>query len=120
MTQHNGLQQFSRGFLPAADPLTHLPKTFSAWENLASDLPKLLMSNQLRQTIEKMPTFPTEKLRTVREYDRAMLILSFIGHAYVWGELTPIKLLPKVLAQSWHAVAKKCGRPLFFHTHLMR
>lgn len=111
MTQRNGLQQFSRGFLPVADPLTHLPKVFSAWENLASELPKLLMSNQLRQTIEKMPPFPTDKLRTVREYDRAMLILSFIGHAYVWSEQTPIKLLPKVLAQPWYAVAKKCGRP---------
>jgi len=47
MAQRNGLQQFARGFLPATDPLTHLPKAFAAWENLANDLPKLLMSNSI-------------------------------------------------------------------------
>jgi len=53
-----------------------------------------------------MPSFPTEKLRTVREYERAMVILSFIGHAYCGVNRRQLKLIPKVLAQPWYDVAK--------------
>ena len=44
-----------RWFLPAGDPLRALPGVFSAWEQIAADLPKLLMTDQLRAIVERMP-----------------------------------------------------------------
>lgn len=46
----------SRGFLPKKDPLTELPAKFKAWEEMAGSLPKLLMTNQLRQLVDRLPT----------------------------------------------------------------
>jgi len=40
-----------------------------------------------------------------------MVILSFIGHAYVWGEKETVSLLPSSLAVPWHQVARMLGRP---------
>jgi indoleamine 2,3-dioxygenase len=40
-----------------------------------------------------------------------MLLLSYFGHAYVWGETEPATALPASIAVPWHAVAKALGRP---------
>jgi indoleamine 2,3-dioxygenase len=101
----------ARGFLPQNDPLQLLPAAFSAWENLAQDLPKLLVSNQFKNILKNMPPFPSQQLGTPPEYERAMLILSFLGQAYVWGEKQPEKVIPAILALPWCEVAKKLGRP---------
>lgn len=100
----------SRGFLPSADPLTSLPTEFAAWENMAAELPKLLVSNQFKKHLENLPTFPVEKLGSPAEYERAMLILSFLGHAYLWGG-EPSDKIPKILAQPWNQVAIYLERP---------
>lgn len=92
-------------------PLTKLPKAFAVWEETAKNLPKLLVSNFLRNTVEKLPVFPVKKLKNAREFERAMMILSYLGHAYVWGEKQIPTKLPKVLAKSWCEVAKKLKRP---------
>ncbi len=111
MEKLTGSLELTNGFLPTQDPLLKLPKEFSEWENLATQLPKLLMSNQLRQIIKQMPSFPTDKLIKEQQLERAMLILSFLGHAYVWGEKTPTLSIPAILAQPWYNVAKQLGRP---------
>jgi len=100
-----------RGFLPPTDPLASLPKQFSAWDDLAHDLPKLLVSDQVRSKVEKMPLEKFESLKSKSELERAMAVLSYIGHAYVWGEQKPPKSLPASLAQPWHSVATRLGRP---------
>lgn len=101
----------SNGFLPSQDPIQKLPKACEAWETLASQLPKLLISDQTRQTIEHMPPFPLDALTTSDEFERAMLILSYLGHAYVWNNNKPADRIPERLAVPWHAVAKQIGRP---------
>lgn len=101
----------NNGFLPFPDPLEKLPDDFSAWENVANNLRKLLVSDCLRITLESLPPFPTKKLRNETEYERAMLILSFLGHAYIWGCTPLTHKLPKILAQPWFEVAQKLGRP---------
>jgi indoleamine 2,3-dioxygenase len=40
-----------------------------------------------------------------------MMIVSFIGHAYVYGERPVVDRIPAVLAKPWHELSKKVGRP---------
>ena len=99
-----------RGFLPLEDPLSRLPQPFEAWENVASTLPKLFASDHLRHTLEGLPPFPLEAITTDRERERAMLLLSYLGHAYVWGGARPARILPARIAIPWHRVALDQGR----------
>jgi indoleamine 2,3-dioxygenase len=100
-----------RGFLPLQDPLNRLPRPFDAWEGAASTLPKLFASDHLRHTLENLPPFPIDALSLNRERERAMLLLSYLGHAYVWGGARPARILPARLAVPWHRVAQAVGRP---------
>jgi indoleamine 2,3-dioxygenase len=101
----------ARGFLPSQDPLTRLPKVFDAWENAALGLPKLLASDHLRRSLEDLPPFPCDQIANDRERERAMTLLSYLGHAYVWRGERPAEVLPQALAIPWHAVAGSLGRP---------
>jgi indoleamine 2,3-dioxygenase len=100
-----------RGFLPAQDPLRQLPKPFNDWEDVAQQLPKLMASDQLHRTIVDLPPFPLNEIRSHRESERAMVLLSYLGHAYVWGGSRPATVLPERLAIPWHDVAERLGRP---------
>jgi indoleamine 2,3-dioxygenase len=102
---------YDRGFLPTQDPLTRLPKVFDAWEEVANQLPKLLATDQIHRTIRDLPPFPLDDLHERRELERAMLLLSYLGHAYVWGGSRPERVLPPRLAVPWYQVAGKLGRP---------
>jgi len=101
----------ARGFLPPHNPLTRLPKAFDAWESTAVGLPKLLVSDHLRLSLEGLPPFPLDQIANDRERERAMTLLSYLGHSYVWRGERPAEVLPKVLAIPWHAVAGSLGRP---------
>jgi indoleamine 2,3-dioxygenase len=100
-----------RGFLPFQDPLTQLPRAFDAWESVAQRLPKLLVSDQLHRTIAELPPFPIEAIKDDRERERAMVLLSYLGHAYVWGGPRAETTLPARLAVPWHQIAHTLGRP---------
>src|SRR5882724_7497241 len=99
-----------RGFLPLQDPLTRLPQPFDEWENVAVSLPKLFNSDHIRRTIEELPPFPSKAIGSDRERERAMVLLSYLGHAYVWGGAKPAQVLPNRLAVPWHSVAESLGR----------
>ena len=100
------------GFLPENDPILELPAAFEAWEALAQDLPKLLTSEQTRAYIKDCPDFPVDKLNSPEAFERAMLILSYLGHAYVWCDpKNPAQSIPENLATAWYAVAQHLGRP---------
>jgi indoleamine 2,3-dioxygenase len=101
----------TRGFLPHTDPLLSLPAKFAAWEHVAQKLPKYLAGLSLRKAVNSLPPFPTDALKDEAEFKRAMVILSFIGHAYVFGEKPTVDRIPEVLAKPWYEVAKKLGRP---------
>src|SRR6266436_3529876 len=100
-----------RGFLPLNDPLTRLPYPFEEWESVASGLPKLFASDLVRRTIEQLPPFPIEAICDDRERERVMVLLSYLGHAYVWGGARPAAILPNRLAVAWYRVANSLGRP---------
>jgi indoleamine 2,3-dioxygenase len=40
-----------------------------------------------------------------------MVLLSYFGHACVWGDAEPVDTLPAPIAVPWHAVAERLGRP---------
>lgn len=102
----------TRGFLPHTDPLKSLPQgEFAEWERVGQNLPKYLAALSLRKTVNTLPEFRAELLASDEQLKRAMVILSFIGHAYVFGEKPVVDRIPAVLAKPWYEVAKKLGRP---------
>jgi indoleamine 2,3-dioxygenase len=100
-----------RGFLPSKDPLVEMPTALMGWCEIAVELPKLLVAHKLRKTVQSMPVVSVDGLKSVSECERAMLAFSFIGHAYVWGEMPLPTQLPESLAILWYQVAKQVGRP---------
>ncbi len=123
-----------RGFLPHTDPLRRLPPAFSIWEEIAADLPKLLAAGAARRVLDTMPKLDTGRallepypeasegdgrpeetrspfLTSRSLLERAMLLLSYFGHAYVWGAMPPASRIPVGIAAPWHAVAHELGRP---------
>ena len=100
-----------RGFLPLEDPLRELPSALGIWDEVAYDLPKLLVSGRVRTFLRRLPLLdPTPYLSTPAQWRRAMQALSYIGHAYVWGETEPPVFLPENIALPWYTVARHLGR----------
>lgn len=111
-TRYEQYQVFAgRGFLPKEDPPRKLSSTFDEWEQVAGELPKLLASDKTRGIVESLAHPDLDSLLTHVETERAMMLASFIGHAYIWAEPTPPKHIPKSIAVPWHALAKKLDRP---------
>ncbi|MCS7162226.1 MAG: indoleamine 2,3-dioxygenase [Bacteroidia bacterium] len=101
-----------RGFLPAEDPLRELPQALGCWDELAYELPKLLASGRVRYFLKQMPLLdPLPYLATDATWRRAMQVLSYFGHAWVWGEEPPADTLPEAIALPWYMVAQHLGRP---------
>lgn len=100
----------SHGFLPSSDPIESLSDHFYNWETFVHILPKLFLSETFRQDVLSLPDFDVNALKTEAEFERAMLILSYLGHAYVWHG-KPSDRLPAKLAQPWMKVADHIGRP---------
>lgn len=99
------------GFLPTRDPLKKLPDYFAAWDTAAAQLPKMLVTTKTRSLIEQLPVLDPQKLSGAAELERAMLVLSYLGHGYVWAEGKPAERLPRSLAVPWFEVSKHLGRP---------
>jgi indoleamine 2,3-dioxygenase len=106
-----GLLDPERGFLPRPDPLAVLPDRFAAWEEVAAELPKLLAQQQARRALAAMPVLDTAALDGDPELRRAMLLLSYLGHAWVWQGPEASTRLPPSVAVPWHGVAARLGRP---------
>ena len=100
-----------RGFLPATDPLADLPDYFAPWEEVGRNLPKLLSANKSRALINGLPLLDARQLGSDAEKRRAMVLLSFIGHGYVWGESDTVRRIPACLALPWFQVSEQLGRP---------
>lgn len=101
-----------QGFLPR-EPCESLPDC-AALNHLGLELPKLLSARTVRRFIDEQPALLPSIPSTWRNenYRAAMRILSFAGHAYVWEVPDqPATTLPPQLAQPWHEVAERIGRP---------
>jgi len=100
-----------RGFLPAQDPALELPRGFSVWDELARELPKRLLTGSLRRSLSGLPILAAESLPAGASLRRAMLVLSYLGHGYVWSDADPADHVPAAIAVPWCAVASRLGRP---------
>ncbi len=100
-----------RGFLPAEDPMGRLPPEFAPWEDVADDIGKLIVAGRLRSAVEGLPRLPASTIEDERAARRAMLVLSYLGHAYVWGGAGAVEVIPETIAVPWHQLAQRLGRP---------
>ena len=104
------------GFVPKYPPLTILPGDyFSEWEKVLSRLPQLIRDKKLREEIDNLPevAFNNSTLKSIEEWRRAYVMLSFLGQGYIWmnGEDNVVNKLPKKLAVPWSIVSKHIGTP---------
>jgi indoleamine 2,3-dioxygenase len=103
---------FSRGFLPATDPLIHLPHACAEWESLGAEVHKLVLSDHLSRRVADMPPFPVEALDSQAAYWRAANLLSHITSLYVLGVgRKPLTRIPTRLALPFYRVATRLGIP---------
>ena len=102
------------GFLPSQEPLSRLPYArYHVWEDIANDLPKLLGARlgQARGPLKRMPVISTSKLNSEPELRRAHLLLSIMAHAYVWGGIEPMDVVPEGISKPLSEVCEKLGIP---------
>ncbi len=100
-----------RGFLPLNDPIRKLQKTYWPWEEVAAEMPKLLIQNQLGHYVENLPLLDARYLED-QELERAMMILSFMAHGDVFAlQEKPKNIIKRNIAIPWCEVAKRLGRP---------
>ena len=100
------------GFVPSP-PLRRLPAEFEQWEDVVIDLRVLLPEKRIRETVDKLPPFQVDKLKSVEEWRRALLVLTSLAQGYLWveGESGLSLKLPSVLAVPLCAVAKHLDVP---------
>lgn len=101
----------TRGFLPAEDPLVELPAAWRNWEEVGRELPRLLLAGRARSVLDELKSVDPGALEDDRQLRRAMLLLSYFGHAYVWGDECVADRLPAAVAVPWAHVAERLGRP---------
>jgi indoleamine 2,3-dioxygenase len=100
----------TRGFVPEHDPLDRLPGAFRALDDLAPVIPALIMNQEVRRFLAGLPE-PDVAALTDAEAERAMLILSALTMAHVWGGKEPDFTLPRNIAAPLMALSKRLGRP---------
>ncbi|MDJ0593035.1 MAG: hypothetical protein QNJ72_24120 [Pleurocapsa sp. MO_226.B13] len=101
------------GFLPTIPAVAvQLPKALLGLQQTAALLPKLLTTGKIRQAIANLSEVDVER-ETINEMQlrRLMQIYSYLTHAYVWGESTPTKVLPRNIAVPFYQIAQQLGRP---------
>ena len=108
-----------QGFLPQKVP----SKSYSVQsescdriQEIASNLPKLLLTGKVQSAINKLSPkdLSIDDLlinQASQDLKLAMSHLSFIAHAYIWGDNKPNESIPLVLANPWVKAANNQGRP---------
>jgi indoleamine 2,3-dioxygenase len=103
------------GFVPPIDPLETLSSEFQSWEAVARDLPSLIRSRRLRAEVTKLSILDPLKLESDRARERALLLLTVLGNAWVWGDREPNLVIPKMIAQPLCKIANALDRPPIVH-----
>jgi indoleamine 2,3-dioxygenase len=97
------------GFLPHR-PLAGLAPNNLAWQQVLRQTPKLLLTGRYADFLAQLPPFQTD-LASTPALERDLCALSYLTHAYLWGQPQPSTLLPAYLAEPLVAVAGALGRP---------
>jgi indoleamine 2,3-dioxygenase len=109
-----------RGFLPAEDPADALTDYYRPWERAGRNIAALIMTGRIRPAIRSMPVLTPDRLESCAAQERAMLLLSCLANAYVWGAATPARSLPAPVARPLHEVARRLDRaPIVAHASVV-
>ena len=108
-----------QGFLPQTVPSESYSvqsESCHRIQEIASNLPKLLLTGKVQSAINKLSPkdLSIDDLlinQASQDLKLAMSHLSFIAHAYIWGDNKPNESIPSVLANPWVKVANNQGRP---------
>ena len=73
-----------KGFIPQ-DICTHIPNGFEDVEEISSSLHKILANNQISNVVNEIDQEKDISSLSTSQLERAMLLYSYIGHAYMWG-----------------------------------
>lgn len=109
------------GFL-LPNPLKELPDYYKPWMEIASQLPYLIESHQLRAHVYTMPLLDCGFLKGHREQRLAHLVLGAITMGFVWqeGETQAQEVLPRALAIPFVEVSRHLGLPpILVHSDLV-
>ena len=98
------------GFIPN-EICENLPSGFDDIEKLASELPKVLANEQIVQRVKQLEINKDISQLTLSELERAMLLYSYIAHAYMWGKKEVENIIPAQLSITWFAISEKLERP---------
>lgn len=108
------------GFSPR-QTVKAFPPSHAVWDQLAADLPRLVQTQTVRETVIKMPTLDASPEALPNVYlQRAATILGMTAHVFVRMEGSePLTLkydghseiLPPSLEIPWTIVCKRLGRP---------
>ena len=114
MNEKEGVQiEFNllkNGFLPATI-CTTLNEEYSDLEDCLGQLPKLLATNTFKKDLSNLKIYANFDALTLSELERAMLLYSYLGHSYMWGEASTPSSLPENIAKPWVEISKLLKRP---------
>lgn len=107
------LEKFSvskaTGFLPERPPLARLPGYYEPWETILDNLSALNNEKKIRDVVLSLPLLDvnSDLLPSEEAWERAHLVLSFLGQSYLWveGEQGVPPCVPKCIAVPWCIVS---------------
>jgi indoleamine 2,3-dioxygenase len=107
-----GVRSWGAGLPATTRPLSGVAGRVHHLDEVGHDLPKLLAAGRARAVLDQLPELDPVALPD-EAVPRAMLLLSFLGHAYVWESWrqAPAERLPPAVARPWAKVARRLGRP---------
>ncbi len=110
------------GFLPKHPPLLSLPKSHQAWDTIASTLPKLYETVNIRETFANLPILDASEQSLENKYlCRASTLLGIFAHAYYWLEANAPHTIPPSIMQPWQQISTRLNRfrPFLSYTDLV-
>ncbi|RJE20628.1 indoleamine 2,3-dioxygenase [Aspergillus sclerotialis] len=100
------------GFLPGSAPLQKLEDPYyEPWEQIASNLPKYIQTESIKQVVDSLPILSTSNLHSEEEWRRAYVVLAYLTHAYIWGGEQPKEKLPPCISSPFLEVSAHLELP---------
>ncbi len=110
--ENAGSLSTTHGFMPRRAPATTLPREYSAWDEVAAELPSLYRTLRLRRAVESLPVLPATSDRLPdHALLRAVQVLGMLSHAYHYVETRPPEAQPVSLSRPWEEVRRRLARP---------
>jgi len=109
--ENRGFLSWQRGFVPTLSPRTRLSREFSAWDQLAAELPTFYRDLTLRKRVEQLPVLDASE-HNLENGDllRAAALLAIVAHSYWYVEPKSVDTLPAAIQAPWQQVRSRLER----------